>query len=125
MHPSAMRSTLEQIIIYQFTPLHCAQAREILGWNFEQLSHASKVSVPAIQRFEAGEPIRDVTLLALAHRLEAEGLVQRDVPVRAAARPAQHEALPAARVLPQKVAQDFRRQVRGQIGAQAVGKALR
>ncbi|GLX89020.1 helix-turn-helix domain-containing protein [Pseudomonas weihenstephanensis] len=75
MHPSAMRSTLEQIIIYQFTPLHCAQAREILGWNFEQLSHASKVSVPAIQRFEAGEPIRDVTLLALAHRLEAEGLV--------------------------------------------------
>ncbi|KVV02387.1 MULTISPECIES: helix-turn-helix domain-containing protein [Pseudomonas] len=75
MPKSAMRSTLEQVIIHQFTPAHCTQARQMLGWSFDQLSHASKVSVPAIQRFEAGEPIRDVTLLALAHRLEAEGLV--------------------------------------------------
>ncbi|MFJ7883939.1 multiprotein-bridging factor 1 family protein [Pseudomonas sp. NPDC096917] len=75
MPNSAMRSTLERIVINQFTPLHCAQAREMLGWNFEHLSERSKVSVAAIQRFEAGEPVRDVTRLALAYCLEAEGLV--------------------------------------------------
>lgn len=75
MPNSAMRSTFERIIIHQFTPLHCAQAREMLDWSFEKLSTESNVSVSAIQRFEAGDAIRDVTLLALAHRLEAEGLV--------------------------------------------------
>ena len=75
MPNSAMRNTFERIIINQFTPLHCAQARELLGWNLEQLSDKSKVSVPAIQRFEASERVRDVTLLALAYSLEAEGLV--------------------------------------------------
>lgn len=71
----AMRSTFERIIINQFTALHCAQAREMLGWTLEQLSQQSKVSVPAIQRFEAGEAVRDVTRLALAYSLEAQGLV--------------------------------------------------
>ncbi|MEB0207811.1 XRE family transcriptional regulator [Pseudomonas sp. CCC3.1] len=71
----AMRSTFERIVINQFTPLHCAQAREMLGWSVEDLSELSKVSVPAIQRFEADGPIRDVTRLALAYCLEAEGLV--------------------------------------------------
>ena len=75
MPNSAMRNTFERIIINQFTPLHCAQARELLGWSLEQLSEKSKVSVPAIQRFEASERVRDVTLLALAYSLEAEGLV--------------------------------------------------
>lgn len=75
MSNAAMRSTFERIIINQFTPLHCAQARELLGWSLEQLSDKSKVSVPAIQRFEASERVRDVTLLALAYSLEAEGLV--------------------------------------------------
>ena len=50
MPNSAMRNTFERIIINQFTPLHCAQARELLGWSLEQLSDKSKVSVPAIQR---------------------------------------------------------------------------
>ena len=31
MPNSAMRNTFERIIINQFTPLHCAQARELLG----------------------------------------------------------------------------------------------
>ncbi|MQU06069.1 helix-turn-helix domain-containing protein [Pseudomonas helleri] len=75
MPNSAMRNTFERIIINQFTPLHCAQARELLGWSLEQLSDKSKVTVPAIQRFEASERVRDVTLLALAYSLEAEGLV--------------------------------------------------
>ncbi|MCU1730024.1 helix-turn-helix transcriptional regulator [Pseudomonas sp. 7P_10.2_Bac1] len=75
MSNAAMRSTFERIIINQFTPLHCAQAREMLDWSWERLSQQSKVSVPAIQRFEAGGPVRDVTRLALAYALEAEGLV--------------------------------------------------
>ena len=75
MPHSAMRSTFERIVINQFTPLHCAQAREMLGWNLEYLSQQSGVSVPAIERFEAQGPVRDVTRLALAYSLEAQGLV--------------------------------------------------
>ena len=75
MPAPAMHNTVEQIVLHQFTPLHCAQAREILSWSPEQLSELSRVSTAAIARFEAGEPIRDVTRLALAYRLEAEGLV--------------------------------------------------
>ena len=75
MPNSAMRSTFERIVINQFTPLHCAQAREMLGWNLEYLSQQSGVSVPAIERFEAQGPVRDVTRLALAYSLEAQGLV--------------------------------------------------
>ena len=75
MPHSAMRSTFERIVINQFTPLHCAQAREMLGWSLDYLSEQSGVSVPAIVRFEAKEPVRDVTRLALAYSLEAQGLV--------------------------------------------------
>ncbi|NWA01686.1 helix-turn-helix domain-containing protein [Pseudomonas gingeri] len=72
---SVPRTTAERIVLHQFTPRHCAQARVMLGWSHEQLSQESGVSVAAIQRFEAGEPLKDVTRLALAFRLEAEGLV--------------------------------------------------
>ncbi|WP_300733128.1 XRE family transcriptional regulator [Pseudomonas sp.] len=75
MPHTAKLCTFERIVIHQFTPLHCAQAREMLGWSVEELSRMSKVSVPAIQRFEAEEPVRDVTRLALVYSLEAEGLV--------------------------------------------------
>lgn len=71
----AMKMTLERIALYQFTPEHCAQARELLGWSLEQLAQESGVSVAAIQRFEAHGELLDVTRLALAFRLEAEGLV--------------------------------------------------
>jgi len=70
-----MRTTVERIVLHQFTPRHCLQARVMLGWSHEQLSRESGVSVAAIQRFEAGAPLRDVTRLALAFRFEAEGLV--------------------------------------------------
>ncbi|AOA06343.1 MULTISPECIES: multiprotein-bridging factor 1 family protein [Pseudomonas] len=75
MPHSATRSTFERIVINQFTPLHCAQAREMLGWDREQLSEQSGVSVAAIERFEAQAPVRDVTRLALAYSFEAQGLV--------------------------------------------------
>ena len=45
MPHSATRSTFERIVINQFTPLHCAQAREMLGWDREYLSEQSGVSV--------------------------------------------------------------------------------
>jgi len=71
----AMKITLERIALYQFTPEHCTQARGLLGWDLAQLSRESGVSIAAIQRFEAGGELLDVTRLALAFRLEAEGLV--------------------------------------------------
>lgn len=71
----AMKITLERIALYQFTPEHCTQARDLLGWDMDQLARDSGVSVQAIQRFEAGFELRDVTRLALAFCLEAEGLV--------------------------------------------------
>ncbi|AGL86352.1 XRE family transcriptional regulator [Pseudomonas protegens] len=71
----AMKITLERIALYQFTPQHCSQARDMLGWDMDQLSRESAVSVQAIQRFEAGYEVRDVTRLALAFCLEAQGLV--------------------------------------------------
>jgi hypothetical protein len=71
----AMKVTLERIALFQFTPEHCAQARDLLGWSRERLSRESGVSVEAIQLFEARGELLDVTRLALSFRLEAEGLV--------------------------------------------------
>jgi hypothetical protein len=71
----AMKITLERIALFQFTPAHCAQARAMLGWSVEELSEESGVSVDAIQRFEAKRDVLDVTRLALAYRLESQGLV--------------------------------------------------
>ena len=51
-----------------------AQARAMLGWSIEELSRESGVSVEAIQRFENEQTVLDVTRLALAYRLESEGL---------------------------------------------------
>jgi hypothetical protein len=41
----------------------------------QELSRESRVSVDAIQRFEARQEVLDVTRLALAYRFESEGLV--------------------------------------------------
>ncbi|MGS0737658.1 helix-turn-helix domain-containing protein [Pseudomonas sp. GG8] len=67
--------TIEAMAIRQFTPEHCVEARQQLGWSHEALAAASGVSVTAIQRFEAKEKLLDVTRLALAFRLEGEGLI--------------------------------------------------
>lgn len=50
----AIKTTLERIAVYQFTPAHSAQARAMLGWSVEELSRQSGVSTQAIRRFEAG-----------------------------------------------------------------------
>ncbi|WP_017905258.1 helix-turn-helix domain-containing protein [Pseudomonas asplenii] len=70
-----MSTTVERMVLHQFTPLHCKQARVMLGWSRERLSEESGVSVDAVCRFERGGVLRDVTRLALAFRFEAEGLV--------------------------------------------------
>jgi hypothetical protein len=75
MASQAMKITLERIALFQFTPAHCAQARAMLGWSVEILSREAGVSMQAIERFEARQEVLDVTRLALAYRLEAEGLV--------------------------------------------------
>ena len=43
----AIKTTLERIAVYQFTPAHSAQARAMLGWSVEELSRQSGVSVKA------------------------------------------------------------------------------
>jgi DNA-binding transcriptional regulator YiaG len=75
MASQAMKITLERIALFQFTPAHCAQARAMLGWSVEVLSREAGVSVQAIERFESRQEVLDVTRLALAYRLEAQGLV--------------------------------------------------
>jgi transcriptional regulator with XRE-family HTH domain len=61
---------------HQLTAAHCRQARAMLGWNQAQLALRSGVSLGAIQRFEDGlAPLNDVTLQALAFRLEQENLL--------------------------------------------------
>jgi ribosome-binding protein aMBF1 (putative translation factor) len=75
MATSAMNLILEHIALFQFTPTHCVQARAMLGWSVEQLSREAQVSVEDIQRFEAQQDVADAARLALAYRLEAQGLV--------------------------------------------------
>lgn len=74
MNP-AMKITENRTFRHPFTALHCAQSREMLGWSQADLARESGVSQNAVQRFESGDRLRDVTHLALAFRLEAEGLI--------------------------------------------------
>ncbi|KAB0498952.1 helix-turn-helix transcriptional regulator [Pseudomonas vancouverensis] len=75
MASHAMKLTLERIALFQFTSAHCAQARAMLGWSVEQLSREAGVSLEAVERFEAQQEVQDASRLALAYRLEAEGLM--------------------------------------------------
>lgn len=76
MHSLAMSSFVEQqIVLHQFTARHSVQARAMLGWSRENLASQAGVAVEALQRFESQGDVDDDTRLALAFRLEAEGLV--------------------------------------------------
>lgn len=75
MASSAMNLILERVALFQFTPNHCTQARIMLGWSVEQLAREAQVGVNDIQRFEAQQEVADAARLALAYRLEAQGLV--------------------------------------------------
>lgn len=76
MSSLAMSSFVEQqIVLHQFTAKHSVQARTMLGWSREELARQAGVTVDAIQQFESQGDVGDETRLALAFRLEAEGLV--------------------------------------------------
>ncbi|TFF06141.1 XRE family transcriptional regulator [Pseudomonas sp. BCA14] len=76
MSSLAMSSFVEQqIVLHQFTAKHSVQARAMLGWSQEALARLAGVTVQALQQFESEGDVADDTRLALAFRLEAEGLV--------------------------------------------------
>jgi DNA-binding XRE family transcriptional regulator len=76
MSSLAMSSFVEQqIVLHQFTAKHSVQARAMLGWSREELARQAGVTVDAIQQFESLGDVGDETRLALAFRLEAQGLV--------------------------------------------------
>jgi len=76
MSSLAMSSFVEQqIVLHQFTAKHSVQARAMLGWSREDLACQAGLAVEAVQRFESQADAADETRLALAFRLEAEGLV--------------------------------------------------
>lgn len=76
MYSLAMSSLVEkQIVLHQFTAQHSVQARGMLGWSCDELARQAGVAVEAVQRFEAHAEVGDEPRLALAFRLEAEGLV--------------------------------------------------
>ncbi|KAB0521848.1 MULTISPECIES: helix-turn-helix transcriptional regulator [Pseudomonas] len=76
MSSLAMSSFVEQqIVLHQFTAKHSVQARAMLGWSREHLAIQAGVAVEAVQQFENQYDVGDETRLALAFRLEAEGLV--------------------------------------------------
>lgn len=76
MSSLAMRSFVDQqIVLHQFTAKHSVQARAMLGWSREDLARQADVTVEALQQFESLGDVGDETRLAVAFRLEAEGLV--------------------------------------------------
>ena len=76
MSSLAMSSFVDQqIVLHQFTAKHSVQARAMLGWSREELARQAGVTVDAVQQFEHQGDGGDETRLALAFRLEAEGLV--------------------------------------------------
>lgn len=58
-----------------FSGIHCAPARELLGWTINALSSTSGVTPQAIQRLERGIQLNAVSMQSLAFAFEAEGLV--------------------------------------------------
>ena len=76
MSSLAMSSFVEQqIVLHQFTAKHSVQARAMLGWSREDLARQAGVAANAVLRFEDHAEVEDEIRLALAFRLEAEGLV--------------------------------------------------
>jgi DNA-binding XRE family transcriptional regulator len=76
MSSLAMSSFVDQqIVLHQFTAKHCVQARAMLGWSRDELARLAGVTVEAVQQYESQCDVGDETRLALAFRLEAEGLV--------------------------------------------------
>ena len=55
-------------------PIQCRMARAALGMGIRELAAAAKVSVDTVARFERGEELKERTIDALQHALEAAGI---------------------------------------------------
>src|SRR5499425_1479678 len=55
-------------------PVQCRMARAALGWGVRELAAAAKVSVDTVARFERGETLKERTVEAIQHTLEAAGI---------------------------------------------------
>ena len=54
-------------------------ARAGLGWSAQELADQAGVSVRSVMRFEAGEPMKHETVLAMAKALVAGGAMFADI----------------------------------------------
>ncbi|CAH1662850.1 MULTISPECIES: helix-turn-helix domain-containing protein [Hyphomicrobiales] len=57
------------------TPAQCKMARAGLGLGVRELADLAKVSTNTITRLEAGEELKERTVDAIRHALEAAGVV--------------------------------------------------
>jgi transcriptional regulator with XRE-family HTH domain len=57
-----------------FLPVQCQMARAAIGWGVRDLAAASKVSTDTVARFERGEALKERTIEAMQHALEAAGV---------------------------------------------------
>ena len=57
-----------------FWPVQCRMARAALGLGVRELAAAAKVSADTVARFERGDELKERTIDALRHALEAAGV---------------------------------------------------
>ena len=55
-------------------PVQCRMARAALGLGVRDLAAIAKVSVDTVARFERGEELKERTIEALQHALQAAGI---------------------------------------------------
>jgi transcriptional regulator with XRE-family HTH domain len=55
-------------------PVQCQMARTALGWGVRDLAAAAKVGVDTVTRFERGDTLKERTVEAIQHTLEAAGV---------------------------------------------------
>ena len=55
-------------------PVQCKMARAALGLGVRELAATAKVSIDTVDRFERGDELKERTIEALQHALEAAGV---------------------------------------------------
>ena len=55
-------------------PVQCRMARSALGWSIRDLAEAAKVGIDTVTRFEKGDTLKERTVEAIQHTLEAAGV---------------------------------------------------
>ena len=55
-------------------PVQCKMARAALGLGVRELAATAKVSIDTVARFERGDELKERTIEALQHALEATGV---------------------------------------------------